>query len=154
MSSVCVVQSHATVYSIKIMNVVRILLQRIYVAGYNKIYLGLHEKCPTYLSKFNQIWNFPPDRFSWNSPDFTEINRMGSALIHAGRQTDTTKLMGAFRDYTKASKNSSCLSQSVFMSFEWLSIPTAITFPHTTSTDWFLQWRRDRFKTFLSPRQI
>jgi hypothetical protein len=51
-------------------------------------------------------------------PDFTEINRMKSALIHEGGETDTAKVMGAFHDYTQAPKNPSFLSQGVFMSFE------------------------------------
>jgi hypothetical protein len=34
------------------------LLLRIYVANENKTYLGLHEKCPIFLSDFNQICGF------------------------------------------------------------------------------------------------
>jgi hypothetical protein len=31
-----------------------------------------------------------------------EIRPLGAALIHADRQTDMTKLIGAFRDYANA----------------------------------------------------
>ena len=34
------------------------LLWRIYVAGYNKMYCGLHVKCTIIWSDFNQIWSF------------------------------------------------------------------------------------------------
>jgi hypothetical protein len=51
----------------------------------------------------------------------------GSRADTCGRwQTDMTKVMGASSAYTKAPKNSSFFSQSVFMSFERLSVQIAI----------------------------
>jgi len=52
------------------------LLWGIYVIDNNKMYLGLHVKCPTFLSSFNEIWNF-----------WTDILKNGQT----DRQTDITK---------------------------------------------------------------
>jgi hypothetical protein len=68
----------------------KMLFFRIYVACNNETYLGLHVKCPMFLSHCNQIWGSPPpDRFSWKSPisNFTKIHPVRVALIRAG-QTD------------------------------------------------------------------
>jgi len=54
----------------------------------NKTYLGLHVKCPTFLSDFNQTliqanMDFL-ERFVWKSPisNFMEICPVGAMLIH------------------------------------------------------------------------
>jgi len=56
MSSLCIVELHAIVNSTEIFYFAQHgFLWRIYVAGNNSKYLGLHLKCPT-MSNFNQTW--------------------------------------------------------------------------------------------------
>jgi hypothetical protein len=45
--------------------------------------------------------------------NFTKIRPVGAELFHADRRTDMTKLIVAFRDFVKASKNQSVNHQSV-----------------------------------------
>jgi hypothetical protein len=49
---------------------------------------------------------FPFDRFSKNTqiPNFMKILPVGAEMFHADRQTDTTKLTVALRNFTKAPK--------------------------------------------------
>jgi hypothetical protein len=77
------------------------LLWRVYMAGNNTTYFGLHVMCPVFLSNFNQIWIFSTDflkspriRFNGN---LSSESRSDTYL-----QTDVTKLIGAFRDYANA----------------------------------------------------
>ena len=59
----------------------------------NKTYLGLHVKCPTFLSDLNQTWIQADmdfyERFVWKSPisNFMEICPVGAMLIHVDRWT-------------------------------------------------------------------
>ena len=80
----------------------KMLLWRIYVATNNKPYLDLHVKFHIFLSDSNQISTLP-------ILNFMEICPAVSVLVHADGQTDErtdmTKLIGAFRDYVNAPKN-------------------------------------------------
>jgi hypothetical protein len=59
MRSLRMVEIHVTVNNIQILSVAQtVYLWRIYMAGNNQTHLNLQEKCPIFLSDFNQIWNF------------------------------------------------------------------------------------------------
>ena len=69
----------------------------------NTKHLGVHVKCQTLLSNFNQIWTFstyPPPSSHRNPPklNFTKIRPVGAAVIKADRQrrSDMAKLIKAF----------------------------------------------------------
>jgi hypothetical protein len=65
------------------------LLWRIYVARNYKTYLGLHGKCPIFVSSdCNQIWSFTAHFHMSAISNFTEICPVGTELIHADRLTD------------------------------------------------------------------
>jgi hypothetical protein len=70
------------------------------------MYTGLHVKYPLLLSDFNETWNFL-DRF-WNNPqisNFIKPRPVGAELFHPDGQTDMAKLTVAFRNFSKAHKN-------------------------------------------------
>ena len=79
----------------------RNVLWRIYVAGNNETYFGLHVMCPTCLSDFNKILKFlgifplkPLNtKFQGNPSSGNRADTSG--------QTDMTKLMDAFRACAK-----------------------------------------------------
>jgi hypothetical protein len=52
-------------------------------------HLGLHVKCPIFLSDFNQILSCLTD-FLWKS-NFTKIRPVGAALTHADGRTQTDR---------------------------------------------------------------
>jgi hypothetical protein len=72
-----------------------------------QIYIGLHVKCPLFLSDFNESWIFFLERFSKNPQisNFMKIRPVAAQLFHADGRTDMTKLIVAFRNFAKASKN-------------------------------------------------
>jgi hypothetical protein len=94
------------------MSLSTILLWRFYIASNNQTYLGLHVKCPIFLSDFTQILIFSADFDKSIISNFTNVRPVGDELIHADgqmdgrtdRQTDMTKLIGAFREYENASR--------------------------------------------------
>ena len=60
-----------------------------YVAGSNKIYLGLYIEGPIFLSDFNQIRSFSTDFHKIiQKTNFTEICPAGTASVHAERRSD------------------------------------------------------------------
>jgi hypothetical protein len=76
-------------------------------ARYDKeLYVGLHVKYPLFLSDFNKTWNFSKNP---QLSDFMETRPVGAELFHADgrtdRQTDTTKLLVALRNFAKAPNN-------------------------------------------------
>jgi len=67
--------------------------------------LRLSCEVPDIFSNLNQIWSFSTDfHKSRQYKNFTEVRRIGAALMHLDRgldrRTDMTKLIAAFRDYT------------------------------------------------------
>jgi hypothetical protein len=98
MLSVCTVELHVTVSNTKIFGVAQNCGIAIHVAGNNKMYLGLHVKCPILLSNFNQIWSFSTQYFKSSKYQISQKSILETALIHA----DMTKLLGAFRDNVNA----------------------------------------------------
>ena len=53
---------------------------------------------------FNQMWILLSDICKSPVRNLTENRPVGTALIHADRQTDMTKEIGSFRDYERAPK--------------------------------------------------
>jgi hypothetical protein len=53
---------------------------------------------------FNQMWISLPVIRKSPVPNLTEKRPVGTAFIHAERQTDMTKEIGSFRDYERAPK--------------------------------------------------
>ena len=65
------------------------------VAGNSEIYLGLHEKCPIFLSNFNHIWSSSTDNYKASKIKFHGNPSSGSC---ADTRTDMMKATDAFRD--------------------------------------------------------
>jgi hypothetical protein len=72
------------------------------------MYIGLHVKCPLFLSDFNKL-EFSRLVFKkYSDIKFNKDLSSGSRVFSCrrlGRQTDLTKLIVAFRNVVKASKN-------------------------------------------------
>jgi hypothetical protein len=59
MRSVCFVELHITVNNMKYWGLHKNVLWRFYVTADNyETYLGIHAKCPTFLSDFSQVLSF------------------------------------------------------------------------------------------------
>jgi hypothetical protein len=75
------------------------------VRGNNKAYLGLHGKCPIFLTDFNKILTFLTD-FDRSSQHQISVNSSGGNRADTGEQSDgrpdVMALTGAFRDYAKS----------------------------------------------------
>jgi hypothetical protein len=77
---------------------------------WSKVCIGLHVKYLSFLSDFNETWIFFR-RLSKNTqvPNLMKIHLVGEELSHTDRRTDrrrdTTKLIAAFRNFAKGSKN-------------------------------------------------
>jgi hypothetical protein len=71
------------------------------------MYIGHCIKCPLFLSNFNG--NFF-DRFSKDTPisNFMKIRSVGAELFQSDGQTDMTKLIVTFPDFTETLKNEFC----------------------------------------------
>ena len=70
-----------------------------------KKYIGLHVKYPLFIVRFHWNLNFL-DSFSKNThiSNFMKIRPVGAELFHADGRTDMTKLIVAFRNFSKAPK--------------------------------------------------
>jgi len=69
------------------------------------MYIGLHVKYPLFLPEFNETWIFSKNFRKTQVLNFVKIRAVGAELFHADGQTDTTKLIVAFRNFAKAPKN-------------------------------------------------
>jgi hypothetical protein len=101
------------------------------------MYIGLNVQ-----SYFNKTWNFL-DIFSKNKPilNFTEVSPE-IADRQTDRQTDITKLIVAFRNFTNAPKNGSsdnCLNANCTKT-DSVSYWTAYSAPNCTKTDYVSYW--------------
>jgi hypothetical protein len=67
-----------------------------------KFILGLHVKCPTFLSDLNQIWIFSTDFIKVPNIKFHGNPSSGSRGDICGRMETPKVTTGAFRDYAKA----------------------------------------------------
>jgi hypothetical protein len=84
------------------------------------MYIGLNVKYPLFLADFNEISNFSTD-FSKNpQSNFMKIRLMGAELFHEGEwkgraeeQTNTTKLIVAFRNFANTPKHTAFCLHSV-----------------------------------------
>jgi hypothetical protein len=67
--------------------------------------IGLHVKCPIFLSDFSECCIFS-DRFSKKTqiPNLMQICPKGAELFRADRRRDITKLMVAFRNFANSPK--------------------------------------------------
>jgi len=76
--------------------------------------IGLHEKCPLFLSDFNESSIFSTD--FWETLLY-KISRKCVQSFHPDRQTDMTKLTAALRSFADAPKNrtSKCLKKKTVM---------------------------------------
>jgi hypothetical protein len=68
---------------------------------WSKTYIGLHAKCPLFLSVFSETWIFSTD-FRKN-PQISNLMKI-CPVGHADGQTDITKLMVAFLEFAKRLK--------------------------------------------------
>jgi hypothetical protein len=75
---------------------IKVIFWWICVAGNSEIYLGLLEKCPIFLSNFNQMWSFSTDIYKASKIKFYGNPYSESC---AGTRTDMMKVTDAFRDY-------------------------------------------------------
>jgi hypothetical protein len=68
------------------------------------MYIGLQVKYPLFLSDFNKTGIFWTFFFSKNTriSNFIKIRPEGAELFHAGRRSDMTKLIFAFRNFVNA----------------------------------------------------
>jgi hypothetical protein len=79
-----------------------------YIGLYEKMYIGLYQECPLFMSDFNEtkISLMIFEKYSSNS---MKIHPVGAEVFHADgrtdRQTDMTELIFAFRNFAKATKN-------------------------------------------------
>ena len=61
------------------------------------MYIGLHIKCPLFLSDFNETQIFSPViRKNMQISYFMKIRPVGAELFHADGRTDTARLIIAF----------------------------------------------------------
>ena len=78
--------------------------------------VGLHVKCPLFLSDFNEICIF--STFSKNSKisNFIKIRPVRAEFFHSDGRTEKTKLIVAFHSFAKAPKNSQILNDWIWIS--------------------------------------
>jgi len=74
-----------------------------------KMYIGLHVKCPMFLSDFNETWTLIFGK-STQISNFMKIYPGEAELFRADRRTDMTKMIVAFRNFANAPKNL-CVAQ-------------------------------------------
>jgi len=67
--------------------------------------IGLHVKYLLFFWYFNEIWIFLTDFFKNTEIKLMKVRLEGAELLHTDGQTDMTKLIIAFRNFVKASKN-------------------------------------------------
>jgi len=70
------------------------------------MYIGLHVKYPSFSSDFKETWIFSTDFRKLLISSFMKIRQVGAELFHVDErtdeQTDITKLIVAFRNFTNA----------------------------------------------------
>ena len=106
------------------------LSYQIYVGSNNKIYLGLHVECLTFLPYFNQIWTFMTDFHE--DPGIKCHGNVSSGSHTSYIQTDwtdghdMTKLVGAFHDYVNGSNKHTKISNTERHTLTWQPINCAV----------------------------
>jgi hypothetical protein len=68
-------------------------------------YVGLHVKCPLFLSGSDETRMFSTVCEKSSNINFMKIRPVGAELFHADRRTDMTKLIVAFRNCANVPKN-------------------------------------------------
>jgi hypothetical protein len=64
--------------------------------------MGLHEKCPLFLSDINETSVSRRIFFNAQMPNLKKIRSMGAELLLAEGQADMTKLLAAFNNFLNA----------------------------------------------------
>jgi len=79
-----------------------------------KMCIGIHVKYPLFLSEFDETRIASTDfRKNPQIQNFMTIRPVGAELFHVDGRTDLTKLIVAFRNFSKAPKNH-CLSKDTY----------------------------------------
>jgi hypothetical protein len=65
----------------------------------------LYANYPSFLSDFNETWNFSTDFPKTQTSNFIKIRPVGAELFDADGQTDMMKLTVAIRNFTDVPKN-------------------------------------------------
>ena len=72
----------------------------------SKMCIGLHVKCPLFLSDFNETWIVSTNlRKNIEKSNFVKTRPVGTELFHEDGQIDITKLTVAFRNFANSPKN-------------------------------------------------
>ena len=86
------------------------------------MYKGIRGKHPLFLLDTNDTWIFSRLSKSAQISNVTKIRPVGADLSHADSQTDTTKLMVAFRNFSTAPKRKHDVIDNVLFSvLRWKS---------------------------------
>jgi len=81
----------------------------------NKNGIGLHVNYPLFLSDFNKTWIFSTIFEKYSDTKFHEYPSSGSRVVSCGRtdrQTDMTKVIVAFRNFSNAPENERTIAWS------------------------------------------
>ena len=86
-----------------------------------KMYIGLHEKCPLFLSDFTETWIFLTDlKKNWNIKFYENLSTRSRVFLcgQTDRQT-WTKLIAVFRSFANSLKNETQNTNFVDTAWAW-----------------------------------